>query len=685
MPKIFFSPGNKEITIDSKTDLFRGATNAGIYISSGCAGEGNCGRCKVIIKRGDHLKGKFRTSPSRFISAEEKKKGYVLACQTYAESDLEVFIPPESGLKKWTLIKDGVYTSEELIRRGDHLKWSFSPLARKIYLELPSPTLTDHLADWERIVRELKSCKDFHLRDEGIKITLPQLQKLAQFLRNNHWKLTVSVTADGEIIDYSAGDTTDKFYGLALDIGTTTVALSLVDLKKNEILGAKATYNQQMSFGDDVISRIIYAGNEPQGVAEPPQGLENLKRAVRETINGLIVDLVKGEGIETKDILALAVAGNTTMNHLFLGLPPEYIRKEPYLPTVNFLPDLKAEELGLKIHPRAIVSFCPNVSSYIGGDVTAGILASGMDEKEELSLLIDLGTNGEIVLGNKDFLISASCSAGPAFEGVGIKSGIRAVEGAIENIQISSGGKKVKDEKSRGDLVSLREVIISYVTIGNKPPTGICGSGLVTAIAELFKDGYLNREGKFILPIGHGLPKSLPLRGDYLRGDYLRGDYLIRESEEGKEFLLVPAEETVQKKDIVLTEGDISTLIRSKGAIYLGASVLLEEMGYKFSDLKKVYLAGMFGTYLDIEKAIIIGLLPDLEKEKFVFLGNSALTGAKLCLLYQEARKKIKEITKRTTYLELSVNPRFMNEYSATLFLPHTNIDLFPTVKKLIR
>lgn len=626
MYKIFFSPENREIIIDSETDLFHAATDNGIYITSGCVGEGNCGRCKVIVK-----KGKFRTAPSRFLSEKEKRESYVLACQTYAESDLEIFIPPESGLKKWSLIKDGVYTSEELIR-----KWLFSPLARKIYLELPTPTLTDHLADRERLVRELRK-KDENLNE--IKISLPRLQKLAQFLRSSDWKLTISITEEGEIIDYEAGDTTDQCYGLALDIGTTTVALSLIDLSKNEVLGAKATYNQQMSFGDDVISRIIYAENETGG-------LENLTRAVRETINGLIGDLVKEEGIETKDILALMVAGNTTMNHLFLSLPPEYIRKEPYLPTANFLPDLRAREIGVNIHPQGTVSFCPNVSSYIGGDVTAGILASGMDEKEELSLLIDLGTNGEMVLGNKDFLISAACSAGPAFEGVGIKSGMRAMEGAIENIQVSSDGKKVK-----------------YITIGNKPPAGICGSGLVDAVAELFKDGFLDRQGKFI-------PGS---------------SALIRETEEGKEFLLVPKKETFKGEDVVLTEGDIATLIRSKGAIFLGACVLLEEMGYRFSDLKRIYLAGMFGTYLDVEKAIIIGLLPDLPKERITFIGNSAISGAKLCLLYEEARKKIKEIAKKTTYLELSVNPKFMNEYSSTLFLPHTNIDLFPSVKKMLK
>lgn len=662
--KIFFSPEKKEIVTDGKTDLFHLATDGGIYITSGCAGEGNCGRCKVIIRR-----GKYRTQPSRFLSEKEKKENYVLACQTYPESDLEIFIPPESGLKKWTLIKDGVYTAEELIQRGEYLKWTFSPLARKIYLELPPPTLTDHFADWERIVREVKSRKDLHLQDHEIKISLPKLQKLAKFLRENQWKLTLALADNGEIIDYEPQDTTARSYGLALDIGTTTVALSLIDLNRNEVLGARATYNQQMSFGDDVISRIIYAENETGG-------LEKLTRAVRETVNWLVGELVKEKGIEIEDILALEVAGNTTMNHLFLGLLPEYIRKEPYLPTAIFLPDLKAKEVGINIHPEGIVSFCPNVSSYIGGDVTAGILASGMDEKEELSLLIDLGTNGEMVLGNKDFLISAACSAGPAFEGVGIKSGIRAMEGAIENIQVSGDGRKVK-----------------YTTIGNKPPAGICGSGLVDAIAELFKNGFLDRNGKFV-------SGSSPL---------------IKENEEGKEFLIVPAKETINKKDIVLTEADISTLIRSKGAIYLGASVLLEEMGYKFSDLKKIYLAGMFGTYLDIEKAILIGLLPDLlptfaqsnnttyesseqkllefprakvrglVKEKFVFLGNSAISGAKLCLLYGEAREKIKEIARKTTYLELSVNPKFMNEYSATLFLPHTNIDLFPSVKRMLK
>jgi len=625
MYKIIFSPEKKEISVDSETDLFHAATGAGIYISSGCAGEGNCGRCKIIIK-----KGKFHTLPSRFISEKEKKKGYVLACQTYARSDLEIEIPPETGLKKFQLVKEGIYTPVE------EKVFPHSPLAKKVYLELPHPTLTDHLADWERVTREIRK-KEKEIKDLRIDIT--KLRELANFVRVNNWRFTVSLDENGDIIDFEPGDRSADSYGIALDIGTTTVAIYLVDLNKGSLLGAKAMYNRQTTYGDDVITRIIYS-------EENADGLEKLTQAVRETVNQLISELAKEKNVSLEDILVLEVAGNPTMLHLFAGLEPKYIRKEPYLPTANFIPQVHAKEIGININPEAMVSFLPGVASYVGGDVTAGVLACGMNESPALSLLIDLGTNGEMVLGNKDFLISAACSAGPAFEGVGIKSGIRALEGAIERIQVSSDGSEVK-----------------YFSIGGTLPKGICGSGLVDSIAELFKGGFIDKRGKFVR----------------------ESSSRIRETSEGLEFVIVPAKETFKGEDIVLGEPDIANLIRSKGAVFLGAEVLLEQMGYSFKDLKKIYIAGMFGTYLDIEKAKIIGLLPDLAKEKFVFMGNSAITGSKMCLLSGKAREKVKEIAQKMAYLELSVNPRFMNEYSSTLFLPHTNIDLFPSVKQMLK
>jgi len=620
--KIKMLPINVDIEVEPEKNLLESLTESGIIIRSTCAGKGTCGKCKIIIKE-----GKYKTKETNLISDEERKKNVVLACQTEPIEDLVIYIPIHYG----QIFAPAEKIDKSPVRPEESI-FSFSPLIRKIFLKLEEPSLKNNTADWERIKYKL---------DMDVDIDINIIRNLSSFLRNSGWQVTLTIADIGgrnKIIKVEPGDTTKTNFGIALDIGTTTVVIYLVDMNTGKIINAKASYNKQISFGDDVITRIIYA--------EEQNGLENLNKAIIDTVNNLIMSVVNEESISVTDIYAIQCAGNTTMTHLFYNIPPDNIRKEPYVPVVNSCPDIKSSELGINIYSDGVISCVPGVASYVGGDIVAGVLACGMDNFSTVSLLIDLGTNGEIVLGNRDWLLCCACSAGPAFEGVGIKCGIHAVEGAIQRIEISEDRTEVK-----------------YYTIGNTLPRGICGSGLLDIPAELLKHNIIDRSGKFI----EGSSK------------------LVRRNDDKElEFVIVKKENSATGEDIVITESDILNLIRSKGAVFLGIQVLLEQVGLKFDNINHIYISGGFGTFIDIEKAIIVGLLPDLPHDKFSFIGNSSITGAKMCLLSKEARNKVKEIAKKMTYIELSITSNFMNEYTSTLFLPHTNIDLFPSVKKIL-
>jgi uncharacterized 2Fe-2S/4Fe-4S cluster protein (DUF4445 family) len=370
-----------------------------------------------------------------------------------------------------------------------------------------------------------------------------------------------------------------------------------------------------------------------------------------DTVNELIAALVAEHGISLNEVTAVTCAGNMTMTHLLLRVDPFFIRREPYVPIANFIPVIRAAEAGIKINPRGLLACLPGVASYVGGDITAGVLASGLDEGEGLYMLIDIGTNGEIVLGNREWLVCCAASAGPAFEGSGVHSGVRAMYGAIQKVQIDPSTYQVRSS-----------------TIGESRPIGICGSGYVDALAAMFKAGIIDRSGK--------IRTTLPSSFKKMRIKAMDGEMA---------FALATAEESATGKDVLITEVDITNLIRSKGAIYTASKVLVDRMGMKLTDLDKFYIGGGFGNYLNIEKAIWIGLLPDLPEERFEFIGNSSLTGARMALLSHDALTKAREIAEKMTYIELSAEPSYMEEYVGSLFLPHTDIDLFPTVKQALR
>lgn len=633
--KINFLPDGKEIEVESGVTIMKAAEEAGVFINSLCGGKGVCGRCRVQISNGKIRADKNSIS---YLSKEEIKEGYLLACQTKIDTDLEVVIPPESRLEAEQILMERPvvdYSQPEKVsvpKVPTDPVTLYEPLVQKIYLELKEPNLKDNISDIERIIRDLRRKTEYHT----FETSLGCLQGLAQKLRESDWHITVTIAKHGEmwkILQVEPGDTTEKNYGLAIDIGTTTVVAQLVHLKTGNVVGVAGSHNLQARYGEDVISRMVYAcGRE--------NGLHPLHNAVINNINNLIKTLTEEKQIEPDDITAIVAAGNTTMSHLLLSLIPCSIRLDPYVPTANIFPQVTAKELNLDINPEGIVETIADVASYVGGDIVSGIIACGLADKPETKILIDVGTNGEIALGNNDWLVCCSASAGPAFEGGGIRNGMRATRGAIERVIITSGE-------------------IDYQTIGKAKPRGICGSGLIDCIYEFAQNKIIDHDGKFNQSLGN--------------------KRIIKKDEE-VQFIIAYADETESGKDLTISESDIGNIIRSKGAVFAAIKSLMDYVGMQIEDIDTFFVAGGFGTYLDIPKAIGIGLLPDIDTGKIHFIGNSSLLGARVTLLSRHAFERSIKIANGMTNIELSTYQPFMDEYVAAMFLPHTNRNLFPSV-----
>ncbi len=598
---INFTAQKKKIKVTQGTDLLTAAIKSGIMVHAACGGEGVCGKCKVVVNKKE-----------------------VLACQTIVESDLDVNIPKDSLEVRGKLAHESEeFTKGVVLKRENAFK--FSPLVRKIYVELTKPTQDDNLSDLDRICREISH----KFNNIHISTNLANLKHLSEVLRDSDFKVTVTIAHKDDalyIITVEPGDTTKTNYGFAFDIGTTTIAGQLIDLNSKNILGTRIAFNKQAIYGSDVITRIIYASDL--------EGLGKLSLAVLDNINEIILDLSAAEKIALSDIYCVVFAGNMTMMHLLLKVDPTNIRKAPYIPTTAVFDTVHAPEAGIEINPRGIAAFLPGVTTYVGGDIVSGVIACGLAENDELSLLIDIGTNGEIVLGNKEWMIGAAASAGPAFEGSGLECGMKAVKGAIQRAEID------------------KDLNVKIVTIDDGKPKGICGSGYIDILCQMLKRGVIGKNGK--------IDRALRSKN-------------IRKTDTGYEFIIT--------KDIVITEDDIENLKRSKGAIYSAIISLLNKVEKPLSEIKKIYIAGGFGNYLNIENAIFIGLLPDADRSRYEFIGNSSLAGARMSLLSHDALMKAHEIYKNITYVDLSSEPNYMDEYVASLFFPHTDLGRFPSVR----
>ncbi len=632
---VTFKPHGRKAEVPPGTVISEAAGQVGIELNMPCGGQGRCGRCAVVVEDGEVQ----RRSVAR-LSPEAVDEGYALACQTVVESDLVVTVPPQDKIERRLPTAQRV-AKVELPFPYDSTR---DQTIRKYFVTIEHPSLSDNTDDLARLRRAIQTQHESDVN--GLQVGLPLLRRLAGILRQSEWRVTVVLESDTwvapqgppRLVNVLPGDDTASCWGVAVDIGTTSNVVYLVDLLSGDVVDTASEYNGQIARGEDVISRIIYASKG--------DGLAELQGLVVHTINGLLREVAGRHGISTEDIYKMTVAGNSTMIHLFLGLPPESIRLAPFVTTTNQPRPVLATEVGVEICPLGTVDCLPGVGSYVGADITAGVLSSNMCGLEQVSLFIDIGTNGEIVLGDCDWLISCACSAGPAFEGAGVADGMRATAGAIEEVWI--------------DDHTLEP---SYRVIGDEPPRGICGSGLISLLAEMFVSGVMDKAGN--LNTGLDSPR-------------------LREGAHGPEYVVVWSGETATGRDIVINKVDIDNLLRAKAAVYAGFSVLARSVGTDLGGVENILIAGAFGQYLDIENAIQIGLLPDLPRQKFKFLGNTSILGAYMALLSRERRNGISEVARRMTYLELSADNTFHDEWVSALFFPHTHLSEFPTVMDLL-
>ncbi len=641
---IHFLPVNKIISETSGANVLAVALEAGIYLNAACGGVGACGKCRVVIKSGE-----VDCRDCSQVPAEEYAQGYRLACQSYVLSDATIYVPPElhpaESISKTVepckpAHKQVIAPELERLVSG---AW-YNPALKKFAVVLDPPTLSDNTSDLSRLLRALK--KQYNL--ENISVDFLLLKKLPHILRSSQWQVTVTIVQTrmesqlGEhqlrgsrrpkMINVEAGNTVATHYSIVLDVGTTSLWGQLVDLTSKEVRAVASAYNPQIRFGDDVITRIIHS--------QRPGGLQQLQEAVVSGLNSILHELLTESGVEKQQVSHLTAAGNTTMTHLLVGLDPKYIRETPYTPVANFIPPVRAIRVGLDVGDHVYLYTFPSVASYVGGDIVSGILGSGIYQRKELTLYIDIGTNGEIVVGNQDWLMTASCSAGPAFEGGGLSCGMRAMTGAIEGFKINP--------------VTFEPMI---VTIGKVRPAGICGSGTINILAELLLHGVIDQNGKFN-------PDCKTRR--------------LREGTSGREYVLSFKEDAGLDHDIVITEADIDNIMRAKAAMFAGYQSLLGKAGLTFQDLEQVVIAGAFGDFINLENAITIGLLPEIPLDRYVFIGNGSLLGARLISLSNELLDDAERIARKMTNIELSEDHSFMDNYIAGLFLPHTDANLFP-------
>ncbi len=600
-------PDDRVLEVESGSLLLQACFSQGVAIDSPCGGRGTCKKCRVIVDGKEDL-----------------------ACKVIVDRDMSVEIPEDSRLQKQQVLLD---KPGEGLRA---LKWelkALNPIAQRITLRLDMPTLDENTNDLDRVRIALRK----HFGADSL-ISLNALQRLPEVMREQNGVITATMVFNGrfwKMIEIVSGEAQRPLCGLAIDIGTTTVAISLVNLETGVELAKRGRYNLQSVFGSDVISRMIYA--EEKG----DDGLQQLHKASIDTINELIEGLLEATELQRTDIKAAVVAGNTVMTHFFMGVSPKYLRLEPYIPAAIEFPSAQARRLNLGIHPDAFVMTMPNVASYVGGDITAGVLATGLHEIQgDIALFLDIGTNGELVLGNAEWMMTCACSAGPAFEGSGIACGMRAMDGAINAVEI--------DPDTWEPRLS---------TIAQQPPAGICGSGLIDVLAKMRAAGVIDRSGLF------------NRKAETSRLRFLDGEAF---------YILAYAGEYGNDKEIFLSEDDAKNILRAKGAVFAGIKVMLDNAGLDFSAIDRVIIAGGFGSFINVSDAIEIGLLPDIDEAKFSYVGNRSLHGALELLLDRAKIHSCRDIANGMTYLELSNGNHFMEEFVSAMFIPHTDLSLFP-------
>ena len=626
--QVIFLPSGRRGEVPEGKTVLEASIELGVGIESLCGGKRSCGKCKVKWVQGDL--SPFTEEEGKLITESERAEGYRLGCAAQILGNVQIFVPEESR------------TQEQVVRKeASEISIELKPAITLQFVELSPPSLHDPLGDFDRLQKALS--ERYHLPE--IQIDYPALLKLSHVLRQGHWKATVATWMNKEILDVKP-DRADDPYGIAIDVGTTTIAAYLCNLKTGELIATQSMMNPQVVYGEDVMSRITYTVTHPDG-------LEKVHQSIIDALNQLIGAVAKRSGLSSDDILELTIVGNTAMHHLLLRIDPRYLAVSPFTPVVHRSMDIKARNLGLKVHPSANVHILPIEAGFVGADNVGVLIAEEPYRQDAMVLIIDIGTNGELVMGNKERLLSSSCATGPALEGAHIRFGMRAAAGAIERVSIDPNNLEV-----------------NFKTIGEKnwqseskgaSAIGICGSGIIDVVAELFRNKIILQGGRF--------SESIP-------------SPRLRTSDQGPEFVIAWRDETSIGKEITITQQDIRNVQLAKAALYTGAKLMMKKLGIE--KLDKVILAGAFGTYINTEAAMILGMFPDCDSRNVYAVGNAAGDGARIALLNRDKRVEADEIAREVDYIELTIEKDFQKEFIDALSFPHAK-DPFPHLKGLLK
>jgi uncharacterized 2Fe-2S/4Fe-4S cluster protein (DUF4445 family) len=635
---VVFEPAGKRDRFKNGTPILVAAEELGVGIRSECGKETTCGKCKIKVVAGSDLLNKVTNSERGLLTQQEIQDGYRLSCaakisvrDSSTKGIVTVFVPSESRL--------GI---RRIQVKGMEQPVPLNPAIRKIHLTLEKPTISNPIADDEGLITKLENATGMR----NLKMRYGLSRSFAKIIREANWDITTTIWNEKEIIDVEPNDTTSDNYGAAVDIGTSKIVSYLVNLNTGEVAAAGMMENPQIQYGEDILNRILYA-------TQSPENQQKIMKVVADGIN-TVMQSACIEAQETKigNIHEVTVVGNTAMTHLFLGIEPRFLSLAPYVPAMKRSIDVEAKRIGLKIHPEGNVHMLPCVAGYVGADAVADVIATGMHEKDEISLLVDVGTNGEVFLGNREELLSCSCAAGPAFEGTQIRYGMKAVTGAIEKVRIKP-----------------KTLEVEYETIGGEKPIGLCGSALVDIVAELLKAGVISTRGRF----NHETTKS---------------SRLIEKEEEGKlstSFIIARKGEAAINNDITVSNKDVSEIQLAKAALHTGCEILMQKKGIHEKDIDHAYISGAFGNYLNPENAKTIGLIPDIQTEKITFAGNTALAGAKMALISRSIRELADKLSRQIKYVELMAEENFKREFVASILLPYKDLSKYPSVQRYVK
>ena len=627
--RVIFQPSGRRGEIEEGQTVLEASRELGVEVESLCGGARACGKCKIKLEEGDL--SPFTGEEEKFISDEEKANGYRLGCVAQVRGDATIFIPEESRTEKQVIRKTATERAIQL-----------NPAVRLFEVEIIPPTFQDPLGDFERLRNALS---EKHPLLSSLDIDYQALLKLPRAIRQGKWKVAVAIWMEKEIIDVRPRENRG-IYGMAIDVGTTTVAAYLCNLQTGQLVSTHSMMNPQVAFGEDVMSRITYV------MAHPENGLEEMHHSIIGGVNQLIQEAVKENDLRLEDILDFVLVGNTAMHHFFLKINPEYVGVSPFIPAIHHSLDVKARDLGIRAHPSANVHVLPVEAGFVGADNVGVLITEEPYHRNEKVLIIDIGTNGELVMGNRDILISSSCATGPALEGAHIKFGMRAAPGAIERIRIDP-----------------RTLETDFKVIGQDPwnserrvltAKGICGSGIIDGMAELFRVGIIDKSGRFNRDI-HS-PR-------------------FRIVDERPEFVIAWRQETSLGKEITLNQQDVRSVQLAKGALYTGAKLMMKRLGIEKVD--RVILAGAFGSYINPEEAMILGMFPDCDLKNVYAVGNAAGDGARIALLNREKRAEADEIARKVEYIELTIESDFQNEFMEAMQIPHMT-DPFPHLQGIV-